>query len=345
MRSPNVTRFRIALGVAALTLLGGPALAGRCGEQNPPRCGLDSQTNPPTEPGGTGGCTDASLAQTPACEPGDTMVIYDLGQSFPDNGIPADQPVVGTTSFVTLRAGVGSPCEHMIDTVDPKPCPDPQLCPGTTTQPEGAIKVGITGYVVGCWGPTDGQGCRSLAVHTQSLCLHAQHQFLGSGCMQGPGGVDCPNVSTEQIGIDVPGGANRRLCPPTDPTTSCRGTRGSGPGLRFRIGGVCTTINCASPGSAPTVDPVNTCTVAWGATNLGYNRPAGKGINQPGWYDWKTGAFKVDLSSPKPSCGALGACLGQHAGQPWDVRLVAVPRAGQTVPCVGDACDAPSCFH
>jgi hypothetical protein len=345
MRSPNGVYLGLILGVAALTLLGGPARASRCGSQNPPRCGLDAQTNPPTLPGGTGGCTDANLAQTPMCEPGDTMVIYDLGQTFPDNGIAADHEVAGTSSFVIIRAGDTSACAHMVDTVDPKPCPDPVLCPGVTTQPEGAVKVGITGYIVGCWSPPDHDGCRTLAIATKAACLHVQHQFLGPGCMPGPKGEDCPNVTTEQIGIDVPGAKNRRLCGPTDPTTSCRGTHGNqGPGLRFWIGGVCSTNNCANPGTGPTVDPVNTCDTSWGATKLGYNTPPGHGLNQPGWYDWKTGAFKVDVSSPKPSCGPLGACLGVHAAQPWDLQLVAVPRPGQQVPCVGDACDAPGCF-
>ncbi len=345
-----VLRFGIPLLVLTLTLAGAEARADRCGNQNPPRCGLDVQTDPLTLPGGTGGCTDASPATLPLfkgtgmCAPGDTAAIYDLGQAFPDNGVPADQGVVGTTSFMTIRAGPASPCAHMVDTVDPKPCPDPQECPGSSTQPEGALKVPVAGYIVGCWSPPDHQGCRTLALYTKSFCLHAQHELLGSGCAQGPGGVDCANVSTEQIGVDVPGAKNRRLCPPTDPTTSCRGTHGNqGPGLRFWIGGVCATNNCAGPGTAPAVD-ANTCDVAWGATKLGYNHPADKGINQPGWYDWKTGAFKVDLSSPKPSCGALGDCLGVHAGQPWDLRLVAVPRAGQHPPCVGGACDAPACF-
>jgi hypothetical protein len=347
MRSPKGTFIAIVVGAA---LLGSaPARANRCGDQNPERCGLDTQTDPPTLPGGTGGCTEASMDRLPlyqgtrACPDGYTKVIYDLAQPFPDNGMPADQAPVGATSFVTLRAGASSPCAHMVDDVDPKPCPDPKLCPDPgSSQPEGARKVGLTGFIVGCWSPPDHEGCRTLAIYTKSLCLHAQHELLGPGCGKADD-IDCSQVSTEQIGMAVPGAKNRRLCPSPNPAASCRGLHGSQPGLHFWIGGVCTTNNCSSPGQAPAVDG-QTCKVSWGATKLGYNFPAGRGINEPGWYDWKTGAFKVDLSSPKPSCGALGRCLAERAAQPWDLRLVAVPRPGQNVPCVGDACDARGCF-
>src|SRR4029077_11748811 len=99
------------LAVIVFMLIAAPVSANRCGSQNPPRCGLDTQTDPPTQPGYTGGGTEASLASLPLfkgtghCEPGDTEVIYDLGQSFPDNGIPADHDVAGTNSFVIVRAG------------------------------------------------------------------------------------------------------------------------------------------------------------------------------------------------------------------------------------------------
>jgi len=354
MRTMSASVVRVALGMLLVTSATRPALANRCGNQNPPRCGLDSQTDPPNPTlGGTGGCTEASLATLPLykgtgqCRPGDTEVIYDLGTAFPDNGVPGDHDVAGTTSFMTLRAKDDSACAHMVDTVDPKPCPDPQECPDPMApQPEGALKVPITGYIVGCWSPIDHDGCRDLAVYTKSMCLHVQDEKLGAGCTQADD-VDCPNVSAEQIGIDVPGAKNRRLCPPPDPATSCRGTgRNGDPRLRFWIGGVCTTNNCANPGTAPEVDDEKTCKVSWGATKLGYNVPPTKGINQPGWYDWKTGAFKVEVSSPKPSCGDLGKCLGERTNTFYDLRLVAVPRAGQSPPCMGDtnACTAPGCF-
>jgi hypothetical protein len=316
--------------------------AARCGSQNPLRCGLDSQTQPPNpQLGGTGGCTEASLQSSPlfngtgACDPGYTKVIYDLGQPFPDNGIPADQSVAGSTSFVTIRAGAGTPCAQMIDTVPPTACPDPQLCPG-------AIRVGVTGYAIGCWSPPDRRGCRDLLLHTQSICMHLKDERLGPGCAQA-NGVDCPNVSTEEIALAVPGGSNHQLCPPSQPATSCRGERPNGvPQVRFRIGGFCTTDNCTNPGTAPDVGP-GTCQTSWGETNLGYNRPPNVGINQPGWYDWKTGAFKIDVSTGRSACGDLQTCLGQRTSQRWDVSVVAVPRPGQALPCVGNSCDATTC--
>ena len=178
----------LTLAAGLVLLPGRSAFANRCGNQNPPRCGLDAQTDPPTLPGGTGGCTEASLATLPMykgtgqCRPGDTKVIYDLGVPFPDNGKAADQEVAGLSSFMTLRAGDSSACAHMVDTVDPKPCPDPQECPGSSTQPEGAIKVPVAGYLVGCWSPPDNEGCRTLSIYTKSFCLHAQHELLGPGC-------------------------------------------------------------------------------------------------------------------------------------------------------------------
>jgi hypothetical protein len=348
MRTKVVAKLTLSIvALGALTGAAIPALAGRCGDQNPALCGLDSQTDPPDPAlGGTGGCTEASMAGLPlyrgtgACRPGWTKVIYDLDKPFPDNGLPGDTAAIGATSFLTLRAGDDSPCAQMVDDVDPTPCADPQLC-------KGEAKVPVTGYIVACWSPPDRNGCRTVSVHTKSLCLHAQHQLLGPGCAQ-EDGVDCPNVSTEQVGIAVPGGTNRRLCGPVDPTTSCRGTRHDGtPKVRVWIGGVCSTNNCANPGVAPVVENQRTCKVQWGATKLGYNIPPGRGINEPGWYDWKTGSLKMEVSSPKPTCGALGVCLGERTGKVWDFRVVAVPRSGQPLPCVGDgnACNPADCFQ
>jgi hypothetical protein len=339
----------VLIGLAGLVAR--PALANRCGDQNPARCGFDNQTEPPDPAlGDGGGCTEASMADLPlfdrtgACPPGYTKVIYDVGQPFPDNGMSDDTDVVGKTSFMIVRAGDKSPCAHMVDTEDPKVCPDPDLCPDAASpQPEGAIKVPVTGYMVGCWSPRDHDGCRDFALYTKSICIHAQHQLLGPGCGFADD-IDCSQVSVEQVAIDVPGAKNRRTCAPSDSTKSCRGTRRNGePGFRFWIGGFCATNNCADPGVAPTVD-ANTCKVAWGATKLGYDIPPGKNINSPGWYDWKTGAFKIDLSSPKPTCGPLGRCLGERTGEFWDLRLVAVPRADQALPCIGDpTCDPAGC--
>src|SRR5262245_11405404 len=100
----------IGVTIVALTAAATPAAAARCGDNHPPQCGPDRQTDPPTVRGGTGGCTDASIAASPlfegtsACRPGETKVIYDIGPAFPNNGKPADADVVGTTPFVTMRA-------------------------------------------------------------------------------------------------------------------------------------------------------------------------------------------------------------------------------------------------
>ena len=52
MRNVNGKFIGIALGAAIFGLVVGPrAFASRCGEQNPPRCGLDSDPNPPDPAG------------------------------------------------------------------------------------------------------------------------------------------------------------------------------------------------------------------------------------------------------------------------------------------------------
>src|SRR5690349_6746128 len=102
-RESRLIRLVLA-GAALVTVVAAtPSRANRCGDQNPPRCGGDDQTDPPTLPGGTGGCTDSSLATLPmfkgtgVCRPGYMPVIYDLALPFPDNGLPADSAVVGST--------------------------------------------------------------------------------------------------------------------------------------------------------------------------------------------------------------------------------------------------------
>jgi hypothetical protein len=346
----------------ACCLPGTLALAARCrdvpqGGGIGVHCGLDSQTDPPDPAlGDTGGCTEASIPnldlykRTHACQPGRTMVIYDLTTPFPDNGLPVDHAVAGATSYAIIRATASSPCAHMVDTVDPKPCPDPLLCPDPgSPQPEGAVKVAVRGYIVACWSPPERNGCREVKFHTAATCLHLDHQLLGAGCGAADG-VDCSTVSTEQVALAMPGTADRLVCPPDDPASSCRATRPSGVRETFQLlyGGFCVTSNCDNPGVAPVghPEPGPTCVSQWGQTNLGYNRPAGRGINAPGWYDWKTGSFKVDVTTRMPTCGALGDCLGRISAERtanWDLSLVAVPRPGQQVPCVGGACAAASC--
>ena len=354
--------FTLVLVTGALALAGRPALAARCharpgGGGISIHCGLDSQTDPPDPAlGDAGGCTDASIPLlrlykgTHQCAPGDTMVIYDLTTPFPDNGRPGDQSVVGATSYAIIRATDSSPCAHMTDTVDPKPCPDPVACPDPASpQPEGAVKVKVRGYIVGCWTPAKRNGCREVHFYSFATCFHLDHQPLGPGCGM-LGDVDGSTVSTEQVALAMPGTADRFVCPPVDPETSCRATRPAGELEQFNLlyGGFCTTSNCEDPGVAPHADPEPgpTCVSQWGQTALGYNRPPGRGIDAPGWYDWKTGSFKVDITTRMATCGALGECLGRSfAGRTeyWDLSVVAVPRPGQPVPCIGDSCDAASC--
>ncbi len=348
----------MALWAAGAVLLAGrPAFAARCGgnSHNPLRCGLDTEANPGSR---MGACTEAWLQESIAtelyrntgmCRPGSTMVIYDLQQPFPDNGLAADQVHVGRKSFVTIRAGGNSACANMVDTVEPTPCtePNPQVCPNPPTPPPGTISVPITGWMVGCWTPIDHKGCREVKFSTMSACIHAGHEFLGPGCTQA-GDVDCPNVSVEQVAVNPSGTKNAHTCGPVDETVSCRATRSKPlPGrelFHLWFGAFCTTNNCEDPGVDPQVGE-GTCQVQWGATKPGFNIPPFEGVNEPGWYDWKTGSFRVADSSGKPECGALDACIGERTGEDWDLILVAVPRPGQPIPCIGSAaCDPPGCF-
>src|SRR5262249_33612451 len=157
MRRLQSTCFGVLIVAAAL--FSSVTWASRCGDNHPAQCGPDDQTDPPTLPGGTGGCTDANIAASPlyrrtnACRPGEPRVIYDIGRAFRDNGKAGDPAVVGLESFVTMRAGENAPCAHMVDNDAPKPnAVDPQ--------PEGARKVPLTGYVIGCWSKPDPDGCR-----------------------------------------------------------------------------------------------------------------------------------------------------------------------------------------
>jgi hypothetical protein len=152
----------------------------------------------------------------------------------------------------------------------------------------------------------------------------------------------------EQVVVNPSGTVNAHTCGPVDPANSCRATRSKvRPGretFHLWYGAFCATNNCANPGVAPEVDD-GTCQVQWGATKPGFNIPRFKGVNEPGWYDWKTGAFRVALSRGKPTCGDLGKCLGERTGKDWDLVLVAVPRPGEPIPCIGvPGCDPPGCF-
>src|SRR6516225_3057439 len=103
----------VAVGAAvALLVAVSPALANRCGDQNPPRCGVDTSTDP------LAGCGDASMSAAPGykrtglCRPGDTMVVYDVSQPFPDDGLPADASAIGEKSYAIIHAGSASACAH-----------------------------------------------------------------------------------------------------------------------------------------------------------------------------------------------------------------------------------------
>jgi hypothetical protein len=324
----------LALVMVTALLLGNSrtATAGRCssavGFTGGLHCGLDSDPSPshPTQ-----ACTQAAIDNLPlTCAAGETRVIYDLDKVFPPDGT--------STSFATLRAAPGSPCASMTDTQPP------------LSGEVGAVTVPVAGFFVGCWSPPDANGCRMVKfLNGGSMCLHLGHQFLGSGCS-----AECQNVSTEQIAISNAGAADHSVCPPADPTISCRARRSPNPrggrsGEKFRlwVGGFCSTNGCDNPGTDPQVG-TNTCVAQWGATYLGYDRPPGKGVNAPGWYDWQSGALKVTYTNGKATCGTLDQCLGQGAGRqaPWDLSLVAVPRpstpspclSGQPNPCNGQQC-------
>ena len=330
MIKASVMRVNVMLaGAVALVLsTGGTGFASRCKSVNGftggLHCGLDSDTHPANE---NQACTEAAIENLPLkCAPGDIRVIYDLDKPFPLDATH--------TSYLTIRAAPNSPCAAMTDTIPP------------LSGEGGAIKVPVTGFVVGCWSPPDKDGCRMMKVlNGGSMCLHAGHEPLGPGCTD----PKCVDVSTEQIAISNAGAADHYVCPPRDPATSCRATRGSGE-ERFRlwIGGFCATNGCADPGVDPKVDD-DTCVAQWGATYLGYNRPAGKGINEPGNYDWGTGAFKLDYTNGKATCGTLGTCLGKAAGKraQWDLSLIGVPRASTPPPCLADpnsSCNPTGCI-
>ncbi len=295
----------LAVAAAILFATGGPAIAGRCQSVNGftggLHCGLDSDISPPHA---SQACTEAAIANLPLkCPAGSTTVIYDLDKPFPPNP--------SATSHAVLRASPMSPCAAMGDTTIP-----------------------MNGFTVGCWFPPDKDGCRIVKVlNGGSMCLHIADQKLGPVC-----GPDCQDLSTEQIAISNAGAAEHFVCPPLDPTTSCRARRTptpggkSGNGFRLWIGGFCATNGCADPGVDPQID-ANTCVAQWGASYFGYAVGKSTALG-PGWYDWGSGAFKVDYRNGRATCGKLGQCLGTGSKAPWDLSVVAVPRASTPPPCL-----------
>jgi hypothetical protein len=235
------------------------------------------------------------------CPSGFVPVVYDLAKPFqPD----------GTTSALTIRGSRGSMCPTL------------------------ERLVGVTGHVVVCWGPPEDGGCRPMVVPYNSFCIDTADEPLGDACAG-----TCANVSTNIIAIMNAGAAHFRVCPPSDPATSCRSTSPGGAELfRFQPGGWCVTDEC--DGGAPGPD---TCVGGWGATYLGF----GHHHTSKGWYDWTSGAFKVDYRGRRPVCGALGECIG-HVGE-WTGTLVASPAPGSPnrPPCLtkaGDVCNPGACM-
>jgi hypothetical protein len=215
----------------------------------------------------------------------------------------------GTTSALTMRGSRTSMCPTL------------------------ERSVGVSGHVVVCWGPPDG-GCRPMVVPYNSFCIDTADEPLGDGCSGA-----CAGVSTNIIAVMNAGAAHFRVCPPNDPATSCRSTAPGGAELfRFQPGGWCVTDQC--DGRTPGPD---TCVGGWGATYLGF----GRHHTSKGWYDWASGAFKVDYRGRRPVCGALGECIG-HIGE-WTGTLVATPAAASPnpPPCLtntGDACSPSACL-
>ena len=195
-------------------------------------------------------------------------------------------------------------------------------------------KVGVTGQLVVCWGPED-RGCRQMSVPYNSFCIDTENTTLGAGC-----DASCANVSTNIVAIMDAGAAHFHVCPPLNPATSCRSTSNGGEELfRFQPGGFCVTDECDGASSPPP----DACVGAWGATYLGFG---GHGTPK-GWYDWASGAFKVDYRGRRPVCGALGDCLGGSGH--WTGTFVATPSPASPnpPPCLtkaGDTCNPSACM-
>jgi len=234
------------------------------------------------------------------CPSGYVPVVYDLGRPYPPDG---------TTSAFTIRGSRGSSCPTLERTV------------------------GITGHFVMCWGPPE-KGCRQMSVPYNSFCLDTADETLGSRCSGA-----CADVSTNVIAIMNAGAAHFHVCPPLDPTTSCRSTsNGDREIFRFQPGGFCVTDGCEG-----TSIGADACVGGWGATYLGF----GRHDTEPGSYDWPSGAFKVAYRGRRPVCGAIGECIG-HRGE-WTGTIIATPSptSPNPPPCLGapgSTCNPATCM-
>ena len=216
-------------------------------------------------------------------------------------------PADSTTSSFTMEGSVRSMCEGV------------------------EKKVGVNGHLVICWGPPD-RGCRQMVVPYNSFCIDTEDTQLGC---QGA----CSSVSTHIIALMNAGAAHFHVCPPSaNPSVPCRSTSNGGTELfRFQPGGFCVTDQCE--GASTT----NACVGGWGATYLGFGHHG----TQQGWYDWASGAFRVDYRGRRPVCGALGDCLGNRGH--WTGTFIATPSASSPnpPPCLthaGDTCNPSACL-
>jgi len=265
-------------------------------------------------------CADGQLAGGLHCACPDVVAQISQGLiTCPKGFVPVvydlDQPFPpdpSLTSSLTMEGSVRSKCEGL------------------------EKKVGVSGHLVICWGPED-RGCRQMSVPYNSFCIDTEDTTLGAGC-----DASCTDVSTNIVAIMDAGAAHFHVCPPAaNPSAPCRATSNGGEELfRFQPGGFCVTDECESASSPG----LNACVGAWGATYLGFgNRGAGV---PKGWYDWASGAFKVDYRGRRPVCGALGDCIGNRGH--WRGTFIATPSPASPnlPPCLtqaGDTCNPSAC--
>ena len=197
--------------------------------------------------------------------------------------------------------------------------------------------VAVKGQLVVCWGPLV-DGCRTMSVPYNSFCIDTPDEALdpgGSACHE----ASCKAASTHFISIMGAGAAHFQVCPPLDEKASCRSTSaGDVEIFRFQPGAFCATNMCVGTSPGP-----DTCVRQWGATFLGFG-----GHETPrGYYDWSSGAFKVDYKGRRPMCGDIQACLGSSGH--WTGVFIATPspQSPNPPPCLTrarDTCNPDICM-